>query len=1661
MNLLASFVSSSPSRTKRVGLTAGLFMLMLTPIGTGRATAQTPSIAFVQSNYAVPQTPQTLVSVPYPGAQTTGNLNVVVVGWNDSTAQVQAVSDSRGNTYARAVGPTVQTGLATQSIYYAPNIAAAPAGTNTVTVTFITGAQYADIRVAEYSGIDPGNAVDAVVAALGTSGSSSSGAITTTNANDLLVAANMVQGGTSGAGSGFTSRVITSPDGDILEDRVVTAMGTYTATASSSGEWIMQMVAFRAAGGGTAPAPAITSLTPSSAAVGTAATIAGTDFGAIQGTSTVTFNGTVATPTSWSATNIVAPVPSGATTGPVVVTVNGAASNGVAFSVMSPPGGSDSTPPSLSLSAPANNALVAGTAVTVSATASDNVGVAGVQFLMDGANLGTEDTTAPYSITWNTTTATTASHLLSARARDLAGSAATAAAVSVTVDNQAPSGSIVINGGAAATASRSATLTLSAVDNAGTVSQMRFSNTGTSFSTAEASATTKAWTLTTGAGTKTVYVQFKDTIGNWSASFADTIILDTTAPTISAVSSSNLSASAATITWTTNEPATSQVEYGATISYGTLTALDNNLVIAHSVVVTGLSSQQTYNYRVRSKDAAGNERLGSRNTFTTVSGPDTVKPSVPTGLATAVISPTQINLSWNAATDNLGVTGYLVYRDAIQVATATTTSHQDAGLTGGLTYRYAVAARDAAGNISDPSTPVTAATPAFVISNVQSSGITSSRATITWATDTATDSQVEYGATTAYGQLGSFDPALVTNHSQGLIGLTQNSTYHFRVRSRDAAAHLVASSDFIFSTAPVGATGVFQNEILISGMNLPTALQFLPGGDMLILELGGKIWEVPAGTTQVRSTPFLSLTNIGGLNSQQGLMAMVLDPNFELNHYYYVFYTLGSPNRDRVSRFTATADHLGTVAGSELVLYQDPQDANAEHHGGALNFANDGTLYITTGEHFDPPAAQDLTSPRGKILRINRDGTIPTDNPFYDGAGPHRDEIWALGLRNPFRAFYDGPTGRLYVGDVGGNDYSTAQEELNLGVAGANYGWPSCEGSSCGGNPAYTSPIYSYPHNGRDASITGGFIYRGSQFPAEYFGNYFFADYAQNWIRRLTFDANGTVNGVFNFEPIDGSLDGPYGDIVYLTEGPDGALYYIDLGWSDVTGQRGISKIRRIRFIPDNAPPTAVVSATPTGGPTAPLIVNFFSTGSGDPDGQPITYLWSFGDSTTSTEANPVHTYSQLGQYTARLTVSDGQVATSSAPLLIAVGNKPVPSILSPANGFFFRGGDAILVRGDATDSEDGVLQASTFTWTVDFLHAGHVHPGLPTVGTKSFIFDIPTAGHDFSGDTRYRITLTVTDSDGLQANQSVTIYPDKVNLSFASVPSGLVINVDGLPHTTPFVYDTLISFTHTIDAPNQIVGQNAYTFASWSDADAQQHAIAVPAAAQSYAATYSVAPVPFPSGLVAGYRLDEGAGATTADISGNNTTGTLVNTPIWTTGTYGNALGFGGTGYVDLGNPASLTLTSSMTLGAWINISANPFDDGAIIAKLGQAGWQLKTSPDTGVRTAAIQISSNGFDSIQRYGATVLATNTWYHVAGVYDAAARTLDVYVNGVLDNGMLSGAVPAAQFDASVNVNIAQRIGYPGTYNFQGRIDEVHVFNRALSASEIQNDMNVPR
>ena len=526
-----------------------------------------------------------------------------------------------------------------------------------------------------------------------------------------------------------------------------------------------------------------------------------------------------------------------------------------------------------------------------------------------------------------------------------------------------------------------------------------------------------------------------------------------------------------------------------------------------------------------------------------------------------------------------------------------------------------------------------------------------------------------------------------------------------------------------------------------------------------------------------------------------------------------------------------------------MVIWEDIAEAGLWHHGGNLAFGPDGKLYASVGDNFDTNygaghVSQRLDSYRGKILRLNADGSAPADNPFYDGAGPQVDAIWALGLRNPFRFSFDSQTGALWIGDVGGNNADSV-EELNRGVAGANYGWPICEGPCA--TAGMTNPAYSYNHNNRDASITGGFVYRGAQFPAEYQGSYFYGDYAQNWIRRLTFGAGGEVTGSLAFEPADGALDGPAGDIVDLKPGPDGALYYVDIGPLDAS-QAGT--VRRIRYITANQPPViTTATAAPLSGPGPTLTVTFTAAAT-DPESQALTYQWSFGDGAQAAGPDAVHLYAQPGRYTARLSVSDGVNTTFSAPLIITVGSPPEAAITAPVDGRLFRAGDVITFTGAATDT-DGSLTAANFSWTLVFHHAEHLHPAAgPLTGVITSTFTIPVNGHEFSDDTNYEIILTVTDADGLPARASVFIFPDTVTLTLATDPPGLGLNLDQATGVTaPFTRTTLINFQHALDAPaTQALGDAVYNFLAWSDGGARTRTLTVPDTAQTYTAYYQLA---------------------------------------------------------------------------------------------------------------------------------------------------------------------------------------------------------------------------
>src|SRR3989344_3249646 len=727
-----------------------------------------------------------------------------------------------------------------------------------------------------------------------------------------------------------------------------------------------------------------------------------------------------------------------------------------------------------------------------------------------------------------------------------------------------------------------------------------------------------------------------------------------------------------------------------------------------------------------------------------------------------------------------------------------------------------------------------------------------------------------------------------------------------------------------------------------------------------------------AGSTTLDSTPVVTLTNIDTDQGERGLVGLTKDPNFASNGYIYIFYTASTPLRDRVSRFTMSGNTASLA--SEFVVWEDNVNAEFWHHGGTVAFGPDSKLYISTGDGFDTTSgsshvSQRLDSYHGKILRINSDGTIPTDNPFFDGSGANLDAIWARGLRNPFRFSFDSQTGRMLIADVGGNSAVSSIEEINDGAAGANFGWPICEGSC--GTSGMTNPIFVDTHGGRDSSITGGFVYHGGNFPAEYEGTYFYGNYVENWVRRLTFNANGTVNQNINFEPTDGTSDGPYGEIVDLKQGPDGALYYVDIGitWE---GQSNPGNVRRIKYTAANQPPViSNVGATPLAGPS-PLSVDFSVTAT-DPEVSLLTYSWTFGDGGTSTEQNPTHVYTQNGQYSARVTVSDDTNQTLSNLLTIVVGTPPVATIDTPLINSTFRAGDVINYSGSATDP-DGTLTAANYSWRINLIHDSHTHPEQgPIDGVTSGNFTVPTSGHGLNNTTSFQFVLTVTDADGLEDSKAVTVTPETVNLTFDTSPSGLALNFDQETSVvTPFVRNSLINFTHTIQAlAPQSLNSTNYDFVSWSDSGAQSHTITVPTVNQTFTATFNVGQSA-PTGLLTGYGLNETSGTVAADSSANNNNANLVNGPVWFGGKYDGGLTFDGTN--DRFTAGAVTLPTSFTMMTWVNNPSNQAYE--TLVTIGETRDFYIGSGVLGFWDTSLDLS---------FGAAV-PTGSWQHVALVYN---------------------------------------------------------------------------
>ncbi|MCW5657811.1 MAG: PQQ-dependent sugar dehydrogenase [Burkholderiaceae bacterium] len=365
---------------------------------------------------------------------------------------------------------------------------------------------------------------------------------------------------------------------------------------------------------------------------------------------------------------------------------------------------------------------------------------------------------------------------------------------------------------------------------------------------------------------------------------------------------------------------------------------------------------------------------------------------------------------------------------------------------------------------------------------------------------------------------------LVTDSSAPYVASVDTSLHAagqhvLRVRARDSAGNQSEWSSLLvrFAGTREAPAGITRTPSWLRGIRSASAIAEAPDGRLFIAEQEGAVRVVlPDGT--LVTAPLLRV--VADYTNERGVLGVAVHPQFDSNGYIYIYYTTPQGGaHNRISRFTVS----GNTAANETVLADLPTLTSGIHNGGAMHFGADGKLYVAVGDNQRGATAQDPSSPFGKLLRFNDDGSIPDDNPYCNTQGNLACAAWAHGLRNPFTFAVQPGTGRIHINDVGQGDW----EEINLGARGANYGWPATEGPTT--NSGVTAPIVVYPHD-RSAPLTagdgpggfivgaciigGGFYPEQGPFPAPWRGGYFFTDFIAGFVAFV--DVNNG-NAVYSF----------------------------------------------------------------------------------------------------------------------------------------------------------------------------------------------------------------------------------------------------------------------------------------------------------------------------------------------------------------------------------------------------------------------------------------------------------------------------------------------------------------------------------------------------------------
>ncbi len=575
--------------------------------------------------------------------------------------------------------------------------------------------------------------------------------------------------------------------------------------------------------------------------------------------------------------------------------------------------------------------------------------------------------------------------------------------------------------------------------------------------------------------------------------------------------------------------------------------------------------------------------------------------------------------------------------------------------------------------------------------------------------------------------------------------------------------------------------------------------------------------------------------------------------------------------------------------GSEQVMIEDWCQQYPSHSIGSLAFGPDGNLYVSGGDGAsfnwvdygqggaslnrcadpaneggalrsqDVRTTSDPTTLDGALLRIDPDtGAGVPGNPYASSTDANARRIIAHGLRNPFRITFRPGTSELWAGDVGWNEWEEINRVTDVADSAAeNFGWPCYEGAPrqpgydaqnlpiCetlyGQNNAVTAPYFGYRHSdhvipSESCPIGGSSIaglsfafYSGGPYPAEYDGALFFADYTRKCIWAM--EKGGTVlPSPSNIKGFVGGAANP----VDLQVGPDGLLYYVDIGGGG---------IRRIEYTAAvNQPPVAVAKANPTGGEVG-VTVSFDGSSSSDPNGDSLSYAWDLdadGAFDDSTAAKPTWTYNAAGTFRVSLQVADGRGGTATDAVTIGVG-LPKVTIASPGTSMSWSVGEAVSFSGSAIDNQGQSIPSPKLEWALVLKHGAcpdcHDHFLQTYPGVSSGTFDTPD--HEYPSELE--LTLTATDASGLRNSTSIRVLPRTTTLNFQTSPMGLKLTFNGVNSVAPFSRTVIVGSSNSLSAPSPQTLRGKQVFRTWTDGvTAANRTIVALASTTTYTATFS-----------------------------------------------------------------------------------------------------------------------------------------------------------------------------------------------------------------------------